>query len=110
MKILTKSIETKLRKNSANFDNEGNHKPVLKLFNPTGGQTWLFTELDDSDVLYGLHDLGFGEVELGYIALAEITEFRGRMGLGIERDMHFKADKTLTQYADAGHVAGRIVA
>jgi hypothetical protein len=31
-------------------------------------------------------------------------------GLPIERDLHFKADKTLTEYADEASENGRIIA
>jgi hypothetical protein len=37
-------------------DREIDHKPVLKIFNPCGSQTWLLTESDpdDPDRLFGL--------------------------------------------------------
>lgn len=36
--------------------------PVVKLFTPDGGATWLLTELDpdDPDIAFGLCDLGMG--------------------------------------------------
>jgi Protein of unknown function (DUF2958) len=40
--------------------------PVVKLFTPDAGATWLLTELDpeDDDLAFGLMDLGLGEPEL----------------------------------------------
>ena len=71
----------------------------------------MFTELDpeDGDTLFGLSDLGFGTPELGYSSLAEIASVRLRFGLGIERDLYFKPEHSLSVYAEAARVAGRIV-
>lgn len=111
MKLLTKALRDKLLANGALAaeDDAPDRKPVVKFFNPTGSGTWLFTELDaDGDTLFGLCDLG--EPELGYQSLKELSEFRGRFGLGIERDLHFKATKTLAEYATEARAARRIVA
>ncbi|WP_412549055.1 DUF2958 domain-containing protein [Sinorhizobium meliloti] len=48
--------------------------------------------------------------ELGYASLCEISALRGRFGLLVERDHHFRADKPLSGYADAARIHGRIVA
>lgn len=88
------------------------HIPVVKLFTPDAGATWLLTECDpdEPDRLFGLCDLGHGYPELGYVSLAEITEVRGRLGLPVERDQHFVADKPLSAYAEEARIKGRIVA
>ena len=86
------------------------HPPPLKLFNPCGAATWLFSELDeDGDTLFGLADLGFGTTELGYTSLREISSIRLRWGLGIERDLHFRPKHPLSAYTQAARDAGRIV-
>lgn len=110
MMLLTKADRAKLLANGAKRDQD--HKPVVKFFNPTGAATWLFTELDpsDGDTLFGLCDLGMGTPELGYASLAELSRFRGRFGLGIERDRHFTADKPLSDYTAEAFVKGRITA
>ena len=84
--------------------------PVVKLFTPNAGATWLLTELDADDIAFGLCDLGQGFPELGYVSLAELESLRGRWGLPIERDLHFVADKQLSAYAREARMAGRIVA
>lgn len=91
----------------ANFD----PAPVVKLFTPDAGATWLLTEIDpdDHDHAFGLCDLGLGFPELGWVSLAEITTVRGRLGLPVERDLHFEAQKRLSAYAREARVAGRIV-
>jgi|TARA_R100000544_G_C2183611_1_gene38129 hypothetical protein len=91
MKLLTKSIEKKLRANSAAQDGTKSFNAVLKLFNPTGIGTWYLSELDEFDNFYGVCDLGYAE--LGYVSLDELQSFKGVMGLGIERDAWFDSNK-----------------
>jgi hypothetical protein len=60
-------------------------KVVLKLFNPTGAGTWYITEADlDEGLAFGYCVIHEGE--LGYVSLAELKAYKGRFGLGIERD------------------------
>lgn len=84
------------------------HKPVLKVFDPSGGATWLFTEFDGEDRLFGLCDLGLGCPELGYVSLKELEGARGKLGLPMERDRWFKASKTLRQYREDAALRGSI--
>ena len=108
MKLLTKEQRTKLLKNNATPDED--KKPVVKLFSPVGAATWLLSSIDKNDIAFGLCDLGFGEPELGFVSLQELQEIKLPLGLSIERDLHFRANKTLTQYADEARSAGRIIA
>ena len=86
-------------------------KPVVKLFTPDAQCTWLLTELDPDDGLaFGLCDLGIGEPELGYVSLVELQSVRGKLGLPIERDLHFEADKAISAYAEEARQLRRIVA
>ncbi len=118
MKILLNSQKQTMRDNSAHnqrMERSGKDSedfmPVVKLFTPWGGSTWLLTEIDaDGDTMFGLCDLGQGCPELGYVSLSELEAVRGRFGLTIERDMHFVADKTLSVYADEARAKGRIAA
>jgi hypothetical protein len=84
-------------------------KPVVKLFTPDAQCTWLLTELGLDDIAFGLCDLGMGCPEIGFVSLREIRELRGPLGLPVERDLHFDADKTLSAYADEARAHGRIV-
>lgn len=54
-------------------------------------------------------DLGLGYCELGYVRLSELAAIRGRLGLPVERDAHFRAERTLTGYARLAAVEGRII-
>ena len=87
--------------------------PVVKLFTPDAGATWLLTEAtpEDGDVrLFGLMDLGLGCPELGYAMLSEIEDVRGGLGLPGERDLHFRAEYRLSMYAKLANLGGRVVA
>jgi len=120
MKLLTKTIKNKLVKNAqSNLTEQGiskedtiDHKPVVKFFNPMGAATWLITELDPTnmDIMFGLCDMGFGCPELGSVSLSEMEAIRLPLGLKIERDRFFVADKTLSEYAEEARSTGRIQA
>lgn len=118
MKLLTKDIFERLLANGrANRDADGlpleetiDHKPVVKLFTFDAECTWLLSEIDpdEPDIAFGLCDLGMGCPELGTVSLSELESVRGKLGLPIERDMYFEADKTLSAYADAASKHGAI--
>jgi len=66
----------------------------VKLFDPCGSWTWFITEFSET-APDGYKNLAFGlvngdDAELGYIDLGELSTVKGRMGIGIEIDMHFK--------------------
>jgi hypothetical protein len=86
--------------------------PVVKLFTPDASCTWLLTEVDpdDPDRAFGLDDLGQGFPELGYVSLREIKSLRGNLGLTVERDRYFTADKPLSAFAEEARRHRRIVA
>ena len=42
--------------------------------------------------------------------ISELAQIRGRLGLPVERDLYFRADKTLLEYAREARAHGRIVA
>ena len=107
MKLITKALHEKMRANKIReaADENFDPKPVIKLFHPMGAATWLLTDLDeDGDYAFGLCDLGMGFPELGYVSLTELE------GLGVERDLHWTATKTLSEYTTAAQETQRIVA
>jgi hypothetical protein len=117
MKLLTADIRERLLRNGRvrqQLELEGepdlDFLPVVKLFTPDAGCTWLLTEIDpeDPDIAFGLCDLGMGCPELGSVSLSELESVRGRLGLPIERDLHFAPTKTLLAYADEARKHGGI--
>lgn len=99
MKLLTKAIEAKLLK-ATDGDTSQKLPIIVKFFNPTGAGTWYITsgeQVEGDWIFFGLCDIL--EAELGYVALSELQSYRGRFGLGIERDLHFNGkflDTTVT--------------
>lgn len=92
MKIITKEIEQAFAKQGYTGNKSAKDiKIVLKLFNPTGAGTWYIYEKEDEDIYMAFVNLGDPEMaECGRVSMQELMEFKGRFGLGIERDMHFK--------------------
>lgn len=89
-KLMTKAIAKQL---PALYAQENVKDPVvfLKLFNPSGAQTFYITEGSEQNgdwTLFGFMTGAHSE-ELGYFSLNEIAKVRGAFGLGIERDIHF---------------------
>lgn len=116
MKLITDSLTDKLLANGraqrAAMDlgrDAIDFNPVVKLFTPDAQCTWLLTELEDG-LLFGLCDLGLGCPELGYVSLIELSTVRGQLGLPVERDRHFSANKTISAYAEEARQLRRIVA
>ena len=115
MELLTDELKEQLLANGRQqapvrgTDDEIDFLPVVKLFTPDAGATWLLTEIDpdEPDLAFGLCDLGLGFPELGSVSLSELASVRGRLGLPVERDRHFVAKKPLSAYAreasEAGH-------
>lgn len=87
------------------------HHPVVKLFTPDDGGIWLLSDTDpeDPDIAFGLCDLGLGYPELGSVRLSVLKAHRGRLGLPVERDLHFEADAPLSTYAERAREAGGVV-
>lgn len=108
MILLPPTLRAQLLTNGA-VDDETDHVPVVKFFNPLGPGRWLVTEMDaDGDTLFGLADLG--EPELGVFSLAEIEAVRLPFGLAIERDLYFSTGLPLSVWTAAARRAGSIAA
>jgi hypothetical protein len=83
--------------------------PVVKLFTPDAGATWLLTELSqDGDDGFGLCDLGLGFPELGRVSLASLASIRGPHGQLVERDLYFQAKYPLSEYVRRAQADGSI--
>lgn len=110
MSLLTPEEIAQLRANSIAAETQRHLEgfdpvPVVKFFTPSGGCTWLLTEIDaDNDRMFGLCDLGFGEPELGYVLLSEIES----LGPAVEKDLYVKLDKPLSHYSDQARRDGQI--
>ena len=104
MKLLTQEIRNSIPK-LREQENLGDKAIIhVKFFNPCGTGTWYATEgepvFDDDGVeleymFFGLVDLF--ERELGYFSLGELESVKGHLGLGIERDLYFAKNRTLSE-------------
>ena len=90
MKLLTKPIIKKAQaqyKHSSDLDNQD---IVAKFFNPMGSWTWYLMNLDkDEDYAWGIVD--GNAVEMGSFSIRELQSIQLPLGLGIERDIHFRS-------------------
>ena len=91
MKLMTKTLE----KRFARVGSQANVKAPLiiaKFFNPAGAGTWYATEYDPKTRIFFGYVSIFGDWndEWGYFSLDELASYRGKFGLGIERDLYFK--------------------
>ena len=106
MKLLTKALEKRFAKIGSQEDIKD---PIIvaKFFNPTGAGTWYATEYDPKRrIFYGYVSI-FGDMndEWGYFSLDELESYRGRLGLGIERDLYFdeqKASRVINKITERG--------
>ena len=90
MELMTKELEQEFKKVGSQ-EGVGDPLVVCKFFNPCGAGTWLATEYDsERKMFFGyVSILGSPCDEWGYFSLWELEDFKGRFGLGIERDLFF---------------------
>jgi hypothetical protein len=64
---------------------------VAKFFDPCGSGTWYATcFIPEEKLFFGRAEILPGEGEWGYFSLEELESFKGRFGIGIERDLYWK--------------------
>ena len=108
MKLLTKKLRERLLTNGARRPEDP--RPHLEAVQSVRGRDLaVHGARRRRRHIVGLADLGFATPELGYSSLAEISAIRVRFGLGIERDLHFRARFPLSIYTQAARAAGHIV-
>jgi hypothetical protein len=91
MKLFNKTIDTQLFKQYPIGSDLSKQKVVAKIFNPFGRGTWYIVNSDPSDpnYLWAIVDLGYG-AEVGSVRRSDLENYRGRFGLGFERDLSFE--------------------
>jgi hypothetical protein len=94
MQLLTEDIRAALPPLYATEGTpEGEKTLVARFFDPCGSWTWYPVEGQPSDdgkdfLFFGLVE-GF-EREWGYFLWSDLADYRGPLGIGIERDLHFR--------------------
>jgi hypothetical protein len=90
MKLLTKELLQRFEK-VGRQEEVSDPLVIAKFFNPAGAGTWYATEYDpESNEFFGYVSI-FGDDcdEWGSFSLKELENYRGKFGLGIERDLYF---------------------
>jgi hypothetical protein len=89
MKLITRELEKRFAKIGSQIDKD-DPIVIVKFFNPTGAGTWYATEYNPIDKIFYGYAVIFGDHndEWGSFSLAELESFKGRFGLGIERDLY----------------------
>jgi len=90
MKLLTKELLAQFEK-AGRQENVPDPLVIAKFFNPTGAGTWYATEYYPEEKMFFGYVSIFGDWndEWGYFTLSELESYKGQLGLGIERDLHF---------------------
>lgn len=104
MELLTNEIRQALLANGLRLEDEPDLDPIplVKLFTPDAGCTWLIAwaqEEGDDLILWGLCDLGLGYPELGPVLYSELLSVRGHRGLPVERDLSFQTQRLISSLA-----------
>lgn len=111
MELLTNRQKELLLNNGKPENRDKDHAPVVKLFLPGTGCTWLLSELDHEEptIAFGLCDLGMYCPELGYVSLTELKSVKSpQLRLPVERDIHFVGRYPLSVYAEAARLCAAI--
>lgn len=86
MQLMTEELKQEI---PAIYAQSKSSDPIVyaKFFDPGSNWTWYVTEFDGDDEFYGLVKGQFEE--MGNFSLKALQSHRGRLGIGIERDLHF---------------------
>jgi len=90
MKLFTKAIEAKAQAQYHLGSDLEKQVVVAKFFNPAGSGTWWLVNQDPEDPDYCWGICHIYETEVGSFSKSELENYRGKFGLGIERDMYFE--------------------
>jgi hypothetical protein len=120
LKLITKAQRQRMMTNHRNNDTTSDEvisldcRPVVKIIDNRGRIIALLTDIDPDypDHGYGLTDCG--GLEVGFFdieSFEEPVDLKAHPLAGyVTRDQHWKADKTLAEYAAIAFEAGRIIA
>mgnify|MGYP001442165692 FL=1 len=90
MKLITNELERRFTQVGSQ-ENVEDPLIIAKFFNPAGAGTWYATEYNpESRTFFGYVSI-FGDWndEWGYFSQDELEAYKGKFGLGIERDLYF---------------------
>ena len=91
MKLMTRTLESRFAQ-VGKQDEVNDPIIIAHYFNPTGAGDWYATEYDPVErIIFGYASI-FNDWndEWGYTSLDELAAYKGRFGLGIERDLYWQ--------------------
>jgi len=86
--LMTKAITKKAQKQFPRGSDMG-QLVVAKFFDPCGSFTWYLMNQDPTDPSYLWGIVKGSCVEMGSFSLSELSNYKGKLGIGIERDRSF---------------------
>lgn len=106
MKLITKAIAKTAQKQFSKGSDMA-QLVVAKFFDPCGSWSWYLMNQDpgDPDYLWGI--VKGSEIEVGSFSLSELSNHKGALGIGIERDLRFApkpASEILTRLNNGEHI------
>lgn len=106
MELFTPEQMHRLLTNGHPANRDKDHVPVVKLFLPGTGFTWLLSELDpfDPDWAYGLCDMGMDSPELGQVSIYVLKCLVAPHGYNIEPDLTFEGRHPMSVYVHAAKI------
>ncbi|MBS1516104.1 MAG: DUF2958 domain-containing protein [Bacteroidetes bacterium] len=90
MELFTKEIEAKAKEQYHKGNDLESQVVIAKFFNPTGAGTWYLLNQDPEDTNYCWGICHIFEWEIGSFSKSDLVEYKGKFGLGIERDLYFE--------------------
>ena len=108
--LFTEPQLQQLLANASTDQSAKDHLPVVRLSLPGSNAAWLLTELgpDNTDLAFGLCDLGLGFPELGYLSMDELKDAAAYFGSTLFNDPDFAPRYPISIYARAARMAGAI--
>lgn len=88
MKLMTTELEKRFAEVGRQEDKVYDALVVARYFDPCGSWTWYATEYYPKDRLFFGYVSGL-EDEFGDFSLDEMEQYKGRFGIGLERDLYF---------------------
>ena len=106
MLLITKAIAKNAQKQFSK-GSDMTQLVVAKFFDPCGSWSWYLMNQDpaDPDYLWGI--VKGSEIEVGSFSLSELSNHKGRLGIGIERDRWFTpkpASEILARLDNGEHI------
>jgi len=89
MMLMTRELERRFAQISHQDGKGFDALVIVKYFHPASSWNWYATEFDPATRIFFGYVCGF-EDEWGPFSLDELESVRGHLGLGVERDLHFR--------------------